>query len=135
MAQPAASSSSLPRFLLRLSASSTSSPPQLHDSACQSTGIELVAIRHRSPWSNSTRLIEHKPLPAVEAAPSPSSSASHSEENEQLGLEQRSRSTSTTDLLGLQQRSRGTSTTNLPAKGMTPAERQHEATQVWRSYW
>ncbi|KAK1252481.1 hypothetical protein MKX08_003668 [Trichoderma sp. CBMAI-0020] len=61
----ASSSSALPRFLLSLSASSTSSQQQLHgppsspDSACPSTSqdsIELVAIRQHS-WSNSNNLL------------------------------------------------------------------------------
>lgn len=159
MGQRAASSSSaLPRFLLSLSASSTSSQQQLHgppsspNSACPSTSqdsIELVAIRQHS-WSNShnlltaaapaaPRVVRHKrasiSLPVV-AAPSSSSTSGPKEEktaslekNKHLGLGRRSRSSTTSLACST------VSTTDSLGKGMTPAERQNKANQVWRGYW
>ncbi|KAL7894574.1 hypothetical protein HDV63DRAFT_211683 [Trichoderma sp. SZMC 28014] len=155
MGQRAASSSSaLPRFLLSLSASSTSTQQQLHspNSACQSTGqdsIELVAITHH-PWSNSNsnslvtaaaapRVARHKraslSLP-VAAAPTSSSTAVPEEEktaslerDKHPGPVRRSRSSTTSLACST------ASTTDSLGKGMTPAERQSKANQVWRGYW
>ncbi|PNP41664.1 hypothetical protein TGAMA5MH_06451 [Trichoderma gamsii] len=158
----ASSSSALPRFLLSLSASSTSSQQQLHgpplspDSACQSTGqdsIELVAVRHQS-WSNSNnlltaaaasaaapRVVRHKraslSLPVVAT---PSSSSTSVPEEEKIASLERDKHLG----LGLGRRSRSSTTslacstvsaTDSLGKGITPAERQNKANQVWRGYW
>ncbi|UKZ60748.1 uncharacterized protein TrAtP1_002020 [Trichoderma atroviride] len=162
MGQRAASSSSaLPRFLLSLSASSTSSQQQLHgppspNSACPSTSqgsIELVAIRQHS-WSNSNnlltaaaaaaalaapRVVRHKraslSLPVVAAPPSSSTSGPEEEKiaslekNKHPGPGRRIRSSTTSLACST------VSTTDSLGKGMTPAERQNKANQVWRGYW
>lgn len=156
MVQRAASSSSaLPRFLLSLSASSTTSqqphgPPSSlppPDSARQSTSqdsIELVAVRHHS-WSNSNhnnnppaaapRISRHKraspSLPVV--VPSSASIAKENtaplEGDKDLGFRGRSRSSTTSLACST------SSTTDSLGKGMTVAERQNKANQVWRGYW
>ncbi|KAL5083618.1 hypothetical protein Trisim1_001260 [Trichoderma cf. simile WF8] len=157
MVQSSASSAlALPRFLLSLSASSTSSQ-QLHgpaneadacsriapasppDSACRSTSqdIELVALH---PWNLNTpsaaavpRIVKHKraslSLPAVS---SPSAlperkSASALPGKDLLHLASR-RSSASLELSAA-------STTDSPKRGMTPIERQNKANQIWRGCW
>ncbi|GFP53048.1 hypothetical protein TASIC1_0002023200 [Trichoderma asperellum] len=157
MVQRAASSSSaLPRFLLSLSASSTSSqqphgPPSSlppPDSARQSTSqdsIELVAVRHH-PWSNSNhdnnpsaaapRISRHKRASPSLPVVVPSATSIVTKENtaplegdKDLGFRGRSRSSTTSLACST------SSTADSLGKGMTVAERQNKANQVWRGYW
>ncbi|UKZ47668.1 hypothetical protein TrVGV298_001893 [Trichoderma virens] len=147
----ASSSSALPRFLLSLSASSTSSQ-QLHgpannvdarsrivpasppDSACRSTSqdIELVALH---PWNNPSaaaatpRIVKHKraslSLPAVSPSALPERKSASGDKDIRLA----SRGSSAS--LGLS----AASTTDSLRRGMTPIERQNKANQIWRDYW
>ncbi|KAL6871369.1 hypothetical protein J3F83DRAFT_660016 [Trichoderma novae-zelandiae] len=148
----ASSSSALPRFLLSLSASSTPSQQQLHgpaneadacsrivpasppDSACHSTSqdIELVAIHTWDrPSAAAPRVVKHKraspSLPAASPFALPERRNSASLGDEDLGLTSRHRSASL-DLSA-------DSTADSLGRGMTPAERQTKANQVWRGYW
>ncbi|KAL7788690.1 hypothetical protein V8C37DRAFT_418290 [Trichoderma ceciliae] len=140
MVQRAASSSTaLPRFLLSLSASSTSSrrlqgpannngicsriaPASPPDSAYQSTiqGIELVAIR---TWSNPSaavpRITKHKP------------SAIPERKSASTDKDLRLTSCSSTTSLACS----ASSTTDPLSRGMTAIERQDKANQVWRGCW
>ncbi|KAL7947853.1 hypothetical protein V8C42DRAFT_267120 [Trichoderma barbatum] len=146
----ASSSSALPRFLLSLSASSTSSQ-QLHgptnnadarsridpasppDSACRSTSqdIELVALH---PWDNPSaaapRLVKHKraslSLPAVSPSALPGRRKSALADKD-IRLTSRGSSASLDLSPGL--------TADSPRRGMTPIERQNKANQIWRGYW
>ncbi|KAL7916335.1 hypothetical protein GGI35DRAFT_34233 [Trichoderma velutinum] len=151
MVQPSASSASaLPRFLLSLSASSTSSQ-QLHgpandadacsrivpasppDSACRSTSqdIELVALH---PWTNPSavaapRIVKHKraslSLPAVSPSALPERKSALADKDLQLASRRSSASLELSAAL----------TTDSPKRGMTPIERQNKANQIWRGYW
>ncbi|KAL6797666.1 hypothetical protein GGI42DRAFT_355699 [Trichoderma sp. SZMC 28013] len=150
----ASSASALPRFLLSLSASSTSSQ-QLHgpaneadacsriapasppDSACRSTSqdIELVTLH---PWNSPSaaaapRIVKHKraslSLPAVSppSALPERKSASASPGKDLVQLVSR-RSSASLELSA-------SSTTDSPKRGMTPIERQNKANQIWRGCW
>ncbi|KAL7938385.1 hypothetical protein V8C35DRAFT_152003 [Trichoderma chlorosporum] len=150
----ASSSSALPRFLLSLSASSTSSQ-QLHgpansadacscscscscpriaaasppDSARRSTGqdIELVALH---PWHDPSaaaapRILKHKRASlSPPALPERKSASAPRDSTSSIRLACRGSSAS----LEL-------STTDSLTRGMTPVERQTKANQVWRGYW
>ncbi|KAL6691866.1 hypothetical protein J3F84DRAFT_352141 [Trichoderma pleuroticola] len=145
----ASSASALPRFLLSLSASSTSSQ-QLHgpaneadacpriapaspDSACRSTSqdIELVALH---PWNSPSRILKHKraslSLPAV-SLPSalPERKSASASPGKPLVDQLASRRSSASLELS------AASTTDSPKRGMTPIERQNKANQVWRGCW
>lgn len=145
----ASSSTALPRFLLSLSASSTSSQ-QLHgpannadacsrivpasspDSACQSTSqdIELVAIHTwGNPSAAAPRIIKHKraslSLPALPPSALPERKSAPGDKD--LRLASPGSTASLEFLAG--------STTDSLSRGMTPIERQNKANQVWRSYW
>ncbi|KAK1255852.1 hypothetical protein MKX07_008111 [Trichoderma sp. CBMAI-0711] len=144
----ASSSSALPRFLLSLSASSDPSQQQLHgpannadacwrldsasppDSACQSASqdIELVVIKcWDHPSAAAPRVSKHKraslSLPALSPSAPPEKRKSA---GKAFGLTSRGSSASLDNLADL--------TADSPGRGMTPAERQKKANQVWRGY-